>query len=251
MYIGIHNFAYFLEEKYKVDIIGLNFRSKIQIKLFDLNICPLLNIAYVNQHETTHYADLISKFERYDYDRITQQYQRLWDLTPLLSYHPKYIPGIYFNLCVLSRDDQKFLQTYVCETGETQRVLTEINNQSKPDVAILSMAARKYLDSSNGRDALIGEEGFDCAGDHLTPRCERDLEDYLKEIGPVPEPGEVEGEERCPSEMRVIRMNHNRQGKDLLQTKVFPLLHHQPPTPWWCPLQLLRGRLHRLPHRLL
>ena len=145
-----------------------------------------------------HYADLVSKFEKYDYDRIIQQYQRLWDLSPLLNHHPKYIPGIYFDLCLPSKDEQEFLQTFVCETGETERVLTEINNQasnrSKPNVAILSMAARQYLESREHKDVLIGERGVNCAGDHPTPQCEKDLEDYLRETGSAPELGENEGE---------------------------------------------------------
>ena len=144
--------------------------------------------------------DLVSKFDKYDYDKIIQQHQRLWDLSPLLNHHPKYIPGIYFDLCLPSKDEQEFLQSFVCETGEADRVLTEINNQasnkSKPNVSILSMAARQYLESREHENVLIGDGGFNCTGDHPAPQCERDLENYLRETS-APELGE-DGAEGTP-----------------------------------------------------
>ena len=154
--------------------------SKIQIKMFDLSISPLLQVAYVNQRQTIHYGDVLSKFEKYDYDKITQQYERLWNLSPLLASHPKYLPGAHFDLCVPSKDEQEFLESHVCETGESENVISEISSNSKPDIAVLSMSARKYLEN-NDVHVMMGEGGSKCAGENLVAQCERDLKEYMNE----------------------------------------------------------------------
>ena len=109
--------------------------SKIQLKLYDLSICPLLQVAYVQQLETTHYADVISKFDN-DYNKIINQHRRLWDLSSLLKNHPKFIPGIYYDLCLPSKEETEFLQSFVCEKGESDRVLNEIKEQATSKITV-------------------------------------------------------------------------------------------------------------------
>ena len=130
---------------------------------------------------------MISKFDN-DYNKIITQHKRLWDLSSLLKYHPKFIPGIYYDLCLPSREETEFLQSFVCEKGEADRVLTEINEQAsskiKPNLSILSMAARTYLEDRNHEGGLTGE-GFECLGDFPAAQCERELQDFLRER-PIP-----------------------------------------------------------------
>ena len=167
--------------------------SKIQLKLYELSICPLLQVAYVQQLETTHYADVISKFDN-DYEKIITQHKRLWELSSLLKHHPKFIPGVYYDLCLPSKEETEFLQSFVCEKGESDRVLNEIKEQAtskiKPNLSILSMAARTYLEDRNHEGGLTGE-GFDCSGDFPAAQCERELQEFLRE-GPI-SPQEEEG----------------------------------------------------------
>ena len=63
-------------------------------------------------------------------------------------------------------------------------MLTEIteqaNNKVKPNVSILSMAARQYLEDRGHERGLIGE-GYECLGDLPVSQCERELQDYLRE----------------------------------------------------------------------